>query len=160
MTLSPTLRRVLPFALFAAGVAAVAAIALLRPESGRSTLEVEPAAARSTPAATPSVEAPAPTPTPGAAASGSAAPGQARDALTSTTVGGFELVSVAPYDAIQAIFDPQFVSAAEAEEQLLPRDLVLGVSVGDDHRAYGVAFLADHEVVNDVIGGVPLAVTW
>lgn len=84
----------------------------------------------------------------------------ARDGMVDTPVEEFELVVGAPYDAIPAIDDPQFISATDADEMLLPRDLVLGVSVGDDHRAYGVAFLSGHEVVNDVIGGVPLAVTW
>lgn len=140
-------------------VAAVAAVALLRSGSERSGLEAERPVARSTPARAPS-EAPSSTSTPGDAATEDTPPVQARDRLASTTIGDFELVSVAPYDAIQAIFDPTFISAAEADEQLLPRDLVLGVSVAGDHRAYGVAFLSDHEVVNDVIGGVPLAVTW
>ena len=160
MTLTPTLRRLLPFALVAAGVAAVAAVALLRSGSEQSGVGAERPVARATPAAAPPGPGEPPsTSTPGAA-TGDAPPVQARDRLASTTIGDFELVSVAPYDAIPAIFDPTFVSAAEADEQLLPRDLVLGVSVAGDHRAYGVAFLADHEVVNDVIGGVPLAVTW
>lgn len=158
MTLTPTLRRLLPFALLAAGVAAVAAVALLRSGSEQSGPEAERPVARLTPTAAPAGE-PLSSSTPGAPTE-NAPPVQARDRLASTTIGDFELVSVAPYDAIPAIFDPTFVSAAEADEQLLPRDLVLGVSVAGDHRAYGVAFLADHEVVNDVIGGVPLAVTW
>ena len=70
------------------------------------------------------------------------------------------LVTVLPKDAIPAIFDPQHVSAAEGDAQLAADDLVLGVSVDGDHRAYGVAFLSGHEVVNDVIGGKPVAVTW
>jgi hypothetical protein len=70
------------------------------------------------------------------------------------------LVTVLPKDTIPAIFDPQHVSAAEGESQLDADDLVLGVSVTGEHRAYGVAFLSGHEVVNDVIGGRPLAVTW
>ena len=70
------------------------------------------------------------------------------------------LVTVLPKDAIPAIFDPQHVSAVEGDAQLAADDLVLGVSVDGDHRAYGVAFLSGHEVVNDVIGGKPVAVTW
>ena len=161
MTLPPALQRLLPFALIAAGVTAVAAAAIvLRSEPGQSAAPVERPTARSTPAGAGAGDTPPSTPEPGDAGSADSAAVQARDALASTTVDGFELVSVAPYDAIQAFFEPTFLSAAEADEQLLPRDLVLGVSVEGDHRAYGVAFLADHEVVNDVIGGVPLAVTW
>jgi len=128
---------VLPFALIAAGVAAIAAVSVLRSGPESSTVEVERPVARSTGG--------------GDASSGTPAPSSSRQ---------LEIVTVLPQDAIPAIFDPQFVSAAEADAQLAPEDLVLGVSVDGDHRAYGVAFLSSREVVNDVIGGVPLAVTW
>ncbi len=131
MTLSPALRRVLPFALIATGIAALAAVSVVRSGPERSTVEVERPVARST--------------------TGDAGASSTRE---------LEIVTVLPQDAIPAIFDPQFVSAAEADAQLAPDDLVLGVSVAGDHRAYGVAFLSSREVVNDVIGGVPLAVTW
>ena len=131
MTLSPALRRVLPLVLIAAGIAALATVSVVRSGPERSTVEVERPVARST--------------------TGDAGASPTRE---------LEIVTVLPQDAIPAIFDPQFVSAAEADAQLAPEDLVLGVSVGDDHRAYGVAFLSSREVVNDVIGGVPLAVTW
>jgi hypothetical protein len=138
VTLSPALRRALPFALIAAGVAAIAAVSVLRSGPERSTVEVELPVARST-------------------GGGGDASSRTR-ALSSSRE--FEIVTVLPQDAIPAIFDPQFVSAAEADAQLAPEGLVLGVSVEGDHRAYGVAFLSGHEVVNDVIGGRPLAVTW
>ena len=70
------------------------------------------------------------------------------------------LVTLLPKDAIPAIFDPDFVSAAEAGAQLDDEDLVIGVSIGGEHRAYGVAHLSSHEVVNDVLGGRAIAVTW
>jgi hypothetical protein len=72
----------------------------------------------------------------------------------------FKLVQLLPKDGIPAIFDPTFISPAEANEQLAPDDLVIGVSIGGEHRAYGVAHLSSHEVVNDVVGGKPIAVTW
>jgi len=37
---------------------------------------------------------------------------------------------------------------------------VIGVEIGGEARAYGTAFLSGHEVVNDVVGGRPIAVTW
>ena len=70
-----------------------------------------------------------------------------------------KLVTLLPKDAIPAIFDPEFVDAAAADDQLDPRDLVIGVSVGGEHHAYGVAFLSGREVVNDFVGGRPVAVT-
>lgn len=39
-------------------------------------------------------------------------------------------------------------------------DPVIGISLDGDDRAYGVALLSRHEVVNDVVGGQPLIVTW
>ncbi|MDA1062660.1 MAG: DUF3179 domain-containing (seleno)protein [Chloroflexi bacterium] len=51
------------------------------------------------------------------------------------------LVTLLPKDGIAAIFDPDFVSAAEAGSQLDDEDLVIGVSMGGEHRAYGVAHL-------------------
>lgn len=71
-----------------------------------------------------------------------------------------EIITLLPKDAIAAIFDPTFVSAEEANSQLAPDDLVIGVSINGEHRAYGVAFLSSHEVVNDTLGGRPITVTW
>ena len=54
--------------------------------------------------------------------------------------------------------DPQFVPAAEAA---LPDDAwILGVAVDGDARAYSLNLLNHHEVVNDVVGGRPLAAVW
>ena len=71
-----------------------------------------------------------------------------------------ELITLLPKDAIAAIFDPEFVTAEEANSQLRDTDLVIGVTVNGEHRAYGVAFLSSHEIVNDTLGGRPIAVTW
>ncbi len=70
------------------------------------------------------------------------------------------IITLLPKDGIPAIFNPSFVSAAEGAEQLRDDDLVIGVSINGDHRAYGVAFLSSHEIVNDTVGGRPIAVTW
>ena len=62
--------------------------------------------------------------------------------------------------AIPAIFDPQFVSAQEADAQMRDDERVLGLSVNGDHRAYSIPLLSRHEIVNDVVGGDAVAVTW
>ena len=72
----------------------------------------------------------------------------------------YDIVTVLGFDAIPAILDPQFLTAAEAQEQYRPREPVMGLSIEGDHRAYPIPFLSSHEIVNDVVGGVPLAVTW
>ena len=71
-----------------------------------------------------------------------------------------ELVTLLPFDAIPAILDPSFVTPAEAEEWMDPNEQVLGLSINGDHRAYSIKMLSRHEIVNDVVGGVPVAVTW
>ena len=77
-----------------------------------------------------------------------------------------EIVTLLPFDAIPAVLDPEFISAEEADAALLaggsdPDDaLVLGVSINGDSRAYYIPTLSRVEIVNDTVGGQPLAVTW
>ena len=63
-------------------------------------------------------------------------------------------------DAIPAILNPTFVEGEEADVQLRPDDLVIGLSINGDTRAYSIAHLSSHEVVNDTVGGVPVVITW
>ncbi len=64
-----------------------------------------------------------------------------------------------PKDGIPSIDDPVFVSVAEAAD-LPETEPVIGFAVGDDRRAYPLRILIWHEIVNDVVGGVPVAVTF
>lgn len=72
----------------------------------------------------------------------------------------YQIVTLLPRDAIQAIDEPKFISAAEAGESYEPQEMILGVEFNGDARAYSVPFLSSHEIVNDFVGGVPIAVTW
>ena len=72
----------------------------------------------------------------------------------------FRMISVLPLDGIPAIFDPVFISAQQAGGSISDQDLVIGLSIDGDHRAYSVPYLSRHEIVNDVVGGKPVAVTW
>ncbi|UCG22867.1 MAG: DUF3179 domain-containing protein [Chloroflexota bacterium] len=76
------------------------------------------------------------------------------------TFADYDIVTLLPRDAIQAIDNPQFVSAAEADEQYSDQELILGVEFNGDARAYSVPLLSSHEIVNDTVGGVKIAVTW
>ncbi len=72
-----------------------------------------------------------------------------------------KIITLLPKDGIPAIFDPTFITAEQASEsQLRPADQVMGVSINGEHRAYGTAFLSNREIVNDTVGGRPIAVTW
>jgi hypothetical protein len=63
-----------------------------------------------------------------------------------------------PKDGIPAIDRPQFVKAGEAK--MSPGDRILGVERNGEAKAYPVRILNWHEVVNDAIGGTPVAVTY
>jgi hypothetical protein len=56
------------------------------------------------------------------------------------------------------IAGPQFV--AQSASKLDPKEMVLAVRLGDDARAYPISQMAYHHVLNDVIAGVPIAVTY
>lgn len=79
-----------------------------------------------------------------------------------TTPQAFTIVSLLPKDAIPAILEDavRTVTGDEADRQMRPDDRVIGLSINGDHRAYSTAQLSSHEVVNDTVGGVPVAVTW
>lgn len=64
-----------------------------------------------------------------------------------------------PKDGIPSIDAPVFVSVAE-EKDLDPREPVIGLSVNGEARAYPLRILTWHEIVNDEIAGIPVAVTY
>jgi len=64
-----------------------------------------------------------------------------------------------PKDGIPAILKPNIVEPGEAA-YLEDSDAVIGVKIGNETRAYPVKVLNWHEVVNDTIDGVPVAVTF
>jgi hypothetical protein len=61
-----------------------------------------------------------------------------------------------PRDVIPAIRKPRTVPAKRAT-WLEDDDRVLGVSLGGEARAYPLRILEVHEMVNDVLAGVPIA---
>lgn len=65
-----------------------------------------------------------------------------------------------PKDGIPAIDDPRFVSTRAADRWLEDREPVIVVEVGGDARAYPYQILIWHEIVNDVVGGRPLVITF
>ena len=65
-----------------------------------------------------------------------------------------------PRDGIPPIDEPKPTSQADAEDWLSEREPVLVVEVGDQVRAYPVQILVWHEIVNDSLGGRPIAVTY
>jgi Protein of unknown function (DUF3179) len=65
-----------------------------------------------------------------------------------------------PKDGIPAIDAPKFVSVSQATSWLKLNEPVIFFQVGNDARAYPIQILIWHEIVNDTVGGVPVAVTF
>jgi hypothetical protein len=65
-----------------------------------------------------------------------------------------------PPDGIPAIDRPVFVPPGAAETWLRPKEPVLALEVNGDARAYPLQILMWHEIVNDVVGGAPVVVTY
>jgi hypothetical protein len=70
-----------------------------------------------------------------------------------------EITSIIPKDSIPAIDDPTFRRVGDVSG-LGDREPVIAVEIGDDRRAYPIRYLTWHEIVNDTVGGVPVAVTF
>lgn len=73
---------------------------------------------------------------------------------------GFDERETLPRDAINPIYSPKFVSPDDLEQPLLEDELVMGLNINGDARAYPVGIMRFREIVNDEVGGVPLLVTW
>ena len=61
-------------------------------------------------------------------------------------------------DDIRPVYNP--VAIGPEETSLTPEDLVIGVSLGGESRAYPIRTLRRREMVNDVVGGTPILATW
>ena len=64
-----------------------------------------------------------------------------------------------PKEGIPAIDNPSFASVSEIRG-LAAHAPVISVAIGADARAYPLRIMIWHEIVNDTVGGVPIAVTW
>ena len=62
-------------------------------------------------------------------------------------------------DGIPALTNPKLAAPADAS-YLRPDDLVFGVSINGDARAYPLRIMDWHEMFNDVIGGVPVSLAY
>jgi hypothetical protein len=89
-------------------------------------------------------------------------PGGAGVVNTSHAVPLDQIVSGGPPpDGIPSIDAPRFVSASNASAWLADDyDSVIGINLNGDARAYPLQILVWHEIVNDVVGGVPVAITY
>ncbi len=65
-----------------------------------------------------------------------------------------------PRDGIPPIDNPKFETVSDAPDYFVDHEPVLAVEFEGDARAYPIAILMWHEIVNDDVGGVPITVTY
>ena len=121
------------------------------PPSEASATPATPSEASATPSPTPRVLTPTPTPQPRS---------QEKLDPEKSTARELRIVNILPRDAIPAIFDPKFIDSVQADARIADTEPVLGLTIDGDSRAYSLPFLSSSEIVNDVVGGKPVAVTW
>ncbi len=118
------------------------------------TYEAEPVVQTRNPTATPASAAATSSPQSGAST-------PTAEQLTPTVIErDLDVVTVLAKDAIPAIRSPEFVDVAGAEAWMNADEPIIGVELDGDARAYPVAMLSRHEIVNDTVGGLPIAATW
>ena len=65
-----------------------------------------------------------------------------------------------PRDGIPPIDSPVFFVASRAPEYMRAKEPVIALEIGGEAKAYPLAMLIRHEIVNDILGGIPVAVTY
>lgn len=76
------------------------------------------------------------------------------------TVDLSEIISGGPMkDGIPSIDDPKFLAVDEVDD-LATREPVLSLVIADDARAYPLRVMMWHEIVNDMVAGTPVTVTY
>ncbi len=65
-----------------------------------------------------------------------------------------------PKDGIPPVDEPRFESIDAARSWLVDRSPVISLEAGGEARAYPLAILTWHEIVNDTLGSVPVVVTF
>ena len=83
-------------------------------------------------------------------------PTAAEPALPEIDLG--RLYQVLEIDEIEPIYDPVFKTAGRT--RLGDEQLVMGVAINGEAKAYPVSLLHVREMVNDEVGGTPVLVTW
>lgn len=76
------------------------------------------------------------------------------------TVPYSEIRFVIPRDNIPSIDAPKFVTPPDASAWLKDVEPVVSIDINGDARAYPLQILTWHEIVNDTVGDVPVAVTF
>ncbi len=65
-----------------------------------------------------------------------------------------------PRDAFPVLFNPSMGSVADGDKLIRPNEWVIGIAMGSEAKAYPVAVMGFHELINDTLGGHPITVCW
>jgi len=65
-----------------------------------------------------------------------------------------------PKDGIPPIYEPRFAPIAEVDRLYQGTEPVITVAINGEARAYPLGILMTHEIVNDELGGMSIAVTY
>ena len=79
---------------------------------------------------------------------------------TTTTIDLIDIIGLLPPDAIPSIDAPNFDTVEAAGAWLQAQEPVIAFEHNGDARAYPLHILTWHEIVNDVVGGEPVIVTY
>ena len=88
--------------------------------------------------------------------------------LDNTVVPPELIVRAMAQDGVRTLLEPATIGAADVdrynEEErgklLVSDDRIIGIAIGGETRAYPLRLMRWHEVVNDIVGGRPIAVTY
>lgn len=65
-----------------------------------------------------------------------------------------------PRDSIIPIYVPRIREPDDLQIPLTLEELVMGVEIGGEARAYPIGLMRFREMANDTLGGVPILVSW
>ncbi len=65
-----------------------------------------------------------------------------------------------PKDGIPSIDNPKYISVNKADKDIQDNELILGIDYKGVERAYPLQIMVWHEIVNDIIAGDPVLITY
>ena len=69
-------------------------------------------------------------------------------------------VQAVPRDAFPVLMNPSMSEAVDGDKFLRPKEWVIGVDLNDEAKAYPITVMGTHELINDTVGGQPVAICW
>jgi hypothetical protein len=89
-----------------------------------------------------------------------AAPASTTTAVPTPSAEALTYEQKVPFGVIQVLESPATVPATEAAGHITPNDLVMGMEINGERRAYPIGLMRRYEIANDTLGGEAIAVTF